>query len=99
MTTATAARARPAWRAVATLDEYCGWGLTAEPVLRIAGDGCRARQGCDRDPTAALGAAAVATLAGVQLVWVRRPAVEAKTLGVCQLVLGPAVVAMTRAAW
>jgi hypothetical protein len=45
--------------------------------------------------TTALGAAAVWALAAAQLVWIRRPPVPAKALGVCQLVLGLAVVAAT----
>jgi hypothetical protein len=46
-------------------------------------------------PSATAGAIAVVTLAGTQLVWVRRPPVPAKTLGLRQLALGLMIVAIT----
>jgi hypothetical protein len=46
-------------------------------------------------PGATAGAIAVVALAGAQLVWVRRPPVPAKTLGLRQLALGLTVVAIT----
>lgn len=45
----------------------------------------------------AAGAGAVAALAAAQLIWVRRPPVPAKTLGLRQLALGLTIVAVTAA--
>ena len=47
------------------------------------------------DPAVAAGVAAVAALLVAQVVWVRRPPVAAKVLGLRQLFLGLAVVATT----
>jgi len=47
------------------------------------------------DPEVAGGAVAVAAIAALQAVWVRRPPVPAKVLGFRQLALGLAVVAAT----
>ena len=47
------------------------------------------------DPVVAAGAAAVFGLTLLQVIWVRRPPVPAKTLGLRQLALGLAIVAIT----
>jgi hypothetical protein len=47
------------------------------------------------DASVALGALAVAALLAAQLLWVRRPPVPPKVLGLRQLFLGLAVVAIT----
>jgi hypothetical protein len=49
------------------------------------------------DPAVAAGALAVAALLVAQVIWVRRPPVPAKVLGLRQLVLGLAIVAITAA--
>ncbi|MGZ6973563.1 MAG: YwiC-like family protein, partial [Acidimicrobiia bacterium] len=49
------------------------------------------------DPAVTAGALAVAALLVVQLIWVRRPPVPAKVLGLRQLAMGLVVVAATAA--